>query len=246
MEVSNKSDYAYANDFFTKGVAVRGVVGATCCLSIVGSFLIAMSYICFKQLRTKARLVLVHISIMDFGVAAANLIGLTVYFDHFYQVVPANPNGSASPDDIFIVPPSTGVHNLCVAQAFFAVYFTLGSISWTVCLALYLYFALVYYDSQHHARWFQWFSYAFGYGLPLFISLWLVLTGKLGYSPYNSSGWCTLILIDPATQERDIYAAIIGYDLWIYLTLILVPLLYLSLKGYLQNEVSTCALKKLH
>lgn len=35
------------------------------------------------------------------------------------------------------------------------------------------------------------FSYVFCYGFPVMISLWLLLTDRLGYSPYDSSGWCS-------------------------------------------------------
>ena len=221
-------------DFLTKGDAVRAVVGVTCGLSIVGATLIVLSYTCFKNLRTKARRILVHLSIMDFGVATANMVGVLVYFDGYYSVI-SRGNGSVS---LIVMPPSAEIENLCITQAFFAVYFTLGSILWTICLAIYLYFTLVFYDKKH-GQYFERFAYVFSYGLPLLVSLWLVLTEKLGYSPYNSAGWCALILVDPATHKRDIYTAILGYDLWIYLTLTLVPLVYLSLKGYVNDYVST-------
>lgn len=226
-----------ANDFLKKDDAVRAVVGAACSLSILGSLLIVLSYVCFKSLRTKARLILVHISAMDFGVAVANLIGLCVYFDHFYEVVP-NAQYSERVPSSYVVPPDKDIQRLCVAQAFFAVYFTLGSVSWTVFLSLYLYFALVYYDRRLGGV-FLVVAHVFSYGMPMLISLWLAMTERLGYSPYNSSGWCAIILVDPATQKTDIYTAIMGYDLWIYLTFILVPIVYLSLKGYLQEQVST-------
>ena len=69
------------------------------------------------------------------------------------------------------------------------------------------------------------------------MSLWLVLTHRLGYAPYNSSGWCSLILKDPSTGDVDLYVTVLGYDLWIYLAMILIPLLYCSVRVYIMDQV---------
>ena len=212
-------------EFLTKGLPVRLVVGLTCFLSIVGAALIILSYACFKSLRTKAREILLHLSLMDLGVAAANFIGDVVYFDQFYF-----KNNSA-------IEPINMVKNLCTAQAFFAIYFTLGSVLWTISLAVYLYFLLVH-RSTHNAKYFLYFSYVLCWGLPFFITLWLVLTHRLGYSPYNTAGWCSMIAVNPKTHSKDYFAVVIGYDLWIYLAMVLVPVMYCSVRWFLREEVS--------
>ena len=209
-------------EFLIKGLAVRLTVGATCLLSIVGATLIILSYACFKSLRTKAREILLHLSLMDFGVAAANFIGDVVNFDKFY-------NSTTGPIE--------AVKNLCTAQAFFAVYFTLGSVLWTISLAVYLYFLLVHRTTKN-AKYFIYFSYVLCWGLPFFVTLWLVLTKRLGYSPYNASGWCSMIAVNPKTQAKDYFAVVIGYDLWIYLAMVLVPVMYCSVRWFLREEVS--------
>ena len=212
-------------EFLTKGLAIRLTVGVTCFLSIVGATLIILSYACFKSLRTKAREILLHLSLMDFGVAAANFIGDVVYFDQYLY------NSTTQ------VGPIEAVKNLCTAQAFFAVYFTLGSVLWTISLAVYLYFLLVHRTTQN-AKYFIYFSYVLCWGLPFFITLWLVLTKRLGYSPYNASGWCSMIAVKPKTQAKDYFAVVIGYDLWIYLAMVLVPVIYCSVRWFLREEVS--------
>ena len=213
-------------EFLTKGLPIRLVVGITCFLSIVGATLIILSYACFKSLRTKSREILLHLSLMDLGVAAANFIGDVVYFDQFYHIK----------NNTLIGPIST-VQNLCKAQAFFAIYFTLGSVLWTISLAVYLYFLLVH-RTTHNAKYFLYFSYVFCWGMPFFIALWLVLTGRLGYSPYNSAGWCSMIAVKPKTQSKDYFAVVMGYDLWIYLAMVLVPVMYCSVRWFLREEVS--------
>ena len=76
------------------------------------------------------------------------------------------------------------------------------------------------------------------------VSLWLVLTGKLGHSPVESSGWCTLISYNLVTERVDVYSAIFGNDLWIYLAIITIPLFYLSIRCYLASQVSDFVLQK--
>lgn len=169
---------------------------------------------------------------MDFGVAAFNLVGDAVYFDQYYHVY-SDPE---KPGVFVIENPSKTVNGLCEAQAFFAVFFTLGSVLWTVTLAAHLYFVLVYHKYRN-TRHLLSFSYIFCYGTPLLLSLWLVFTNRLGYSPYDSAGWCTIILIDPKTRETDIYAAVMGYDLWIYLALVLAPVIYISARGFVKDKV---------
>ena len=63
------------------------------------------------------------------------------------------------------------------------------------------------------------------------------MAGKLGWAPYDSSGWCTIIIIDPVTLEKDYFVAVVGYDLWIYIALFLVPIMYFAVRSFLREEV---------
>ena len=217
-----------SSDMYIKNVSVRVVSGISCSASILGSALIILSYVCFKKLRTRVREILVHLSVADAGVATANLVGVAVYFDQYYTV-------TCDQEEIKIFA-HNNVKYLCVAQAFFAVYFTLCSILWTVSLAVYLYFVLVHHGT-YNAKLFLVFAYVFCYAVPLLVSLWAALTHKLGYSPYNSAGWCTMILVDPVSHQRDVFMGVIGYDMWIYLALVVVSILYLAMKSFLREEV---------
>ena len=212
-----------ADAFLVKRTGERTAVGITCGLSIIGAMLIVLSYVCFKQRRTRTREILVHISVMDFGVALANFIGDVVYFDRFY---PANISYQA-PDFI---------DGLCRTQAFFAAYCTYGSILWTISLAVYLYFLIVHHSTRLSVYFLR-FSYAFCYGLPFGVALWLVVTLRLGYSPYDSSGWCSLINKDPVTGDVDLFITVFGNDLWIYLAIVLIPILYIASRMYIHEQV---------
>lgn len=215
---------ATSSIFEDKNISVRTVVGITCVLSISGSLLIILSYLIQKN-RTKAREILVHISLMDLGVALSNLIGLSVYFDHFYSE-------GATPPVI--------IDYFCKIQAFFSMYCTLGSIFWTTALAAYLYIVILHHKNPKYSLYFLRFCCFLCYGLAIGISVWLLFIHKLGYAPYDSSGWCSLIVKDPnsPTQEVDLFVLIFAYDLWIYLAIILIVVFYVAIRSFLSNQVS--------
>ena len=212
--------------FLVKDTALRAVVGVSCGLSILGSLVIILSYILFKNRRTRAREILLHISLMDLGVALANLIGLSVYFDKYFI--------NEVYDRTYKAP--AYIRGFCKTQAFFAAFCTYSSILWTIALAGFLYFLIVHHKTRI-AIYFYWISHIVCYILPLMVSLWLVLTQRLGYSPVNSSGWCTLINRNIVTEKPDFFVTIFGNDLWVYLTIVTIPFLYMSIRCYLANQV---------
>ena len=210
--------------FLDKHVAVRSVVGITCILSMLGSLLIIISYFCVKDLRTTARQILINLSLMDFCVGLANLVGLSVYFDSYY-FNKTSGNIVNAPDDI---------DALCQTQAFFSLFSTFSSILWTITLAIYMYLLVFRYNSVVNRSYVV--AYPFNYGLTFGICIWLVLTGRLGHSPYNSSGWCSLILVKK-DHSIDFIATTIGYDLLVYLAIFICTAVYLAILMFLKTEV---------
>ena len=146
------------------------VVFVICILSILGSFLIIFTFIIYRDLRTNVRLIFVHLSIMDFGIAASNMIGTAVNFNSYYY------NHS---DEITIqLEPKKYIQVLCKTQAFFALYSTYASVFWTNCLAVYLYIAVVRCSAKRKRVAMWSILYGCGYGIPLILSLWLVVSDK--------------------------------------------------------------------
>ena len=215
-------------------IELRILVGITCSLSILGSLMIIVSYIGFKSLRTTPRLILVHLSIMDLGVAVANLVGISVNFNKYYF---DNTNSSYKFGLPILKDPGTTVNNACITQAVFAVYFTNGSFLWTLNMAVYLYLRIVHYPRPRAARCSFYLIGILCYVLPVLFVLWKLLTHRLGYSPFSSEGWCGDKLIDLTTGERQILLDIISYKMWLYLTFVLVPILYISVLCYIFREV---------
>ena len=212
------------------------IVGTTCFLSIFGALLIILSYLLFKRLRTSMRLVLVHISVMDFGVATANLSGILANFNKYY-FDPLHPNYTANGWPI-LKQPGARIAVLCEVQAGVAVFSTAGSILWTLSMSVYLYFRVVHHATPNVAQNALRVMTVLCYFIPTVFVCWTLFTGRLGYSPYNSEGWCGVRLIDLVTGEKYIVFSIIGYDMWICLTHFLVPILYISILLYVRQEVS--------
>ncbi len=159
----------------------------------------------------------------------ANLIGLSIYFDHYYFV-----NQDATK---LVVKPY--IDSMCKAQAFFAMFFSMGSILWTTALAAYLYVVIIHSKKPQLSQYVFYASFVICYGLVTVFSLWSVLTGKLGFAPYDAPGWCSLITIDPLNvHKRYFFNAIFIYDMWIYVSAFLIVTIYVALKCFVSVEVS--------
>ena len=206
--------------------SIRVVTGITCILSMLGAVLIILSYILIKELRTKSREILVNLSLMDFMVAAANFTGVVANFDK-YLVDETHKIYSEQEYNI--------TQDICLAQASFGMYGTHSSILWTIAIAVYVYWVVM--GRELVARKATYAFYVICYGLPLITTLWFALTGKLGYSRFGGSGWCSVIVKDRQTGLDQPLVAVFGNDIWIYLTIILVPVLFLSIHFYLRSEV---------
>ena len=233
--------------YWSKGPPFRIIVGLACCLSAVGALLIIFSYACFKSLRSRARFVLVHLSLMDFCVSVTNLVGNLVYFDSYYiDRIPTANSVSSTADEhhenitnsvcqVYHQPESIAIQRLCTAQAFLAHYFTYSSVLWTINLAVFIYFIIVHHRSSYSKISLR-ISYFLCYGFPIFLCLWLLFTNRLGYSPANGL-WCSIVLHKPGEMRSDTYTAFFGYDLWIYLAFIIVPIFFVAVKLFIQDKV---------
>lgn len=165
--IQNSSDSQDA--FLYKHEVLRSVVSSVCALSMIGALLIILSYLCVRSIRTTTRQILVHLSVADFGVACANFVGATVYFDQFIRDCKSSNSSISIPCGV--------VENLCTAQAFFAAYCTLASVMWTLSLAVYIHCLVVYSGLTIHTKVMR-FSMLFCWGMPLLVAVWLVATGE--------------------------------------------------------------------
>ena len=165
--------------FFHKEVTLRVVVGVTCIFAILGALIIILSYCLNKDIRTKSRQILVHLSIADMGVALANLVGVIVYFDQYIRECTDTPKVPlVRHSSVHVNVSCKALHGLCKTQAFVAGYSTLASVLWTQILAVYIYCLVILPNSKIYTK-VVYFAYGFGWGMPLLILLWLIFTGKM-------------------------------------------------------------------
>lgn len=225
------------DDLLEKPLTLRVVVEVVCILSAIGSSIIILSYYCYKEHRTRARYILVHLSVSNIGQVVSNFIGTAANFDSTFR------KASNFSYDIGTWDRSME-EKLCTTQAFFTVYFGVCGMLWTISLAVYLYLVILSMKQTYFTRYFVWLSYVLCYGLPLLISMWLLLSGRLGYAPYSTPGYCGLMTRRPFQEgtkcdpDRDMFGEFLGYDIWIFLTIFLTLLFYMSALCYLKHQVS--------
>ncbi len=225
--ISNKTSI-----FLKETATPRIVIAVTCFLSMIGSAMIILTYIFFKQLRTQTRQILVHLSLMDFGVAMANFVGAVVYFDRYYYDHFNTYQNFDVRDEIGYT---------CKFQAAVSITCNTSSVLWTIAVAIYLHFRIVTHFGPGREKFFFFLVIAlniFCYGVPILLLIWLTVTNRIGFAPYDSSGWCTLIVLSPDNSKDDVVGGIYGNDIWIYVAFILIPLLYFSIRVHTKQQVS--------
>lgn len=199
-------------------------------LSIVGASLIIVSYLFFKDVRTKGRLVLLHLSLADLGVSISNFVGSVVFFHRQEDESRCSPHHSNWSESCAVL------NGLCKTQAFFAAYCTLASFFWTLTLAVYVYLLIMDTGRSLSAKLLN-FSYIFCWGLPLVISLWLVLTDRLGNTGYGGGGWCSL-KVETKEGGVSIFVVVFASNLYVVTTFIAILILYTATHCYLRLRVS--------
>ena len=173
-----------------------------------------------KVIRSKARELIVHLSVMDLMYSTANLVGLWLpYHEHLIT----NHTDTST---------YRTYHGVCKAQAFLAIYGTIGSVLWTLGLAVYLYYRIVSRDKVVTKR-VVIVLYVLCYSLPLYATLWLLIKKGLGYSdsPLSGGGWCSL------SDDIDLLENFMTYDIWIWLDIIILIPLYFLIHIHISEEV---------
>lgn len=62
------------------------------------------------------------------------------------------------------------------------------------------------------------------------------IPGRLGHTPHGGSGWCSL-KIEQEERSTAILITILGNDLWVYLTVVVVTVLYLTTHCHIKRNV---------
>ena len=193
--------------------------------------MLIMSYVCIRSLRSHGRFILLNLALMDFGIALGNMAGAIVNFDAYYYDSVTNAKRV----------PGRGVEAGCKAQASVSHYCTSSSVLWTMNLAVYMYVLLdKNINRRRVSRYYLPVSCVLCYALPLLLTLWLFLTKRLGHAPIDAAAWCSIII--NKNGQNDYIAATLGYDLWIYLAMVVCLVIYPALFMKLHILVSSASL----
>lgn len=152
-------------------------VSVTTFLSILGAVLIVGTFIAFKSLRTKARQILVQLSIADFAVAASQLVGVNVNLQRFARhICTHEAQADVNITDTF-----------CETQGGLTIFFTLGSYLWTVAVAVYL-FTLIVCESPRVGKWLVYSFYPLCWGIPAVLVVVFVMRKSIGFHANVDTG----------------------------------------------------------
>ncbi len=211
---------------------IKATAAISCILSVLGVLVILYTHIAFRRYRSKAREIIIHVSLMDLTVALANFIGIVVDFESMlYPYFDGGTYDALHPvHDL-----STkfrAINNLCITQAAFAVYGTICSVLWTTSLVVYFYFTILG-DNAKITKIIFYSFYVICYGLPALVVVWLGTTGKIGYSPVGGGGWCSLVF----ESAKDRYTLFLGYDLWMYITIVVIITATVAIMFHFKTQV---------
>ncbi|XP_071944385.1 G-protein coupled receptor 157-like [Antedon mediterranea] len=189
-------------------VWIESLTVTSCILSAIGSILIILTFIIWRDLRTKTRELLVYLSVTTFFVSVSYAYGIIEDFH-------SNPMG-------------------CTVQSAITTFSETSSFFWTVAIAMYLY-ALVAQSSQVVMNRLVWLFHFVCWGVPLITVIVAVSFGALGYDDsYTSVGWCW---VDLDVKHRIMWMLLVG-KMWEIASYFILPLLYILIKRKFKRFVS--------
>ncbi|CAO2590084.1 G-protein coupled receptor 157 [Lemmus lemmus] len=184
----------------------RAVVLLSCVLSALGSGLLVATHALWPDLRSRARRLLLFLSLADLLSAASYFYGVLQDF--------AGPSWD------------------CVLQGALSTFANTSSFFWTVAIALYLYLSIVRDARGPNTDHLLWAFHLISWGVPLAITVAAVSLKKIGYDASDVSvGWCWVNL---EAEDRVMWMLLTG-KLWEMLAYVLLPLLYLLVRKHINR-----------
>ena len=186
---------------------------ASCSLSCLSSVLIVVAYLSLREIRMGSQKIITLLAIADFFTASGYLIAAGNFLTHYQH---------------------TDLHScqvfetICEIQSFVTTWSSLCSFVWTCTLALYFYLIVVKNKQRLAVRLLPWEN-IIAWFIPMLITLPLLVTGRLGYSPYAASNWC--FIKDNYQQSLNdhivtILLIFVGGKFWEIMSYFIVIILY--------------------
>lgn len=192
-------------------------------LSILGTFLILLSFVLFKDAVTKSRVLRLHMSLADFGIGISILVASAFYFDLQLEkeesVVFADKSQSCV------------VFEGAAGQALFAAYSVLAAICWTLTLAAYSCLLVMDRSSTGCLRKVAKLVFAVCWAFPLLVPLWLTRAHRLVSRGDESNP-------RKAKANADMFTVLFPMHLYAILTVVVILFTCTATKFYLLIKVS--------
>ena len=201
------------NPCLTEGFIAAGILSDFA--SIVSAFLIIVSYNAFRDLRTKARRFLFHLSIADLFNATWFL------FAHVWSLFRIDYS------TCYELKPTLEL-SFCILQATMNVYFTLVSFYWTIVLAVYI-LCLLFEKELFVSKKSRFLLELIGWGVPVLVAVFGLLTNIFGPGRgTGSAGWCFISYYSMELNLTVSHAIteFLGGKLFDILTLMVLVVLY--------------------
>ena len=187
----------------------------SCSLSCLGSLLILVAYFTVKGIRNTAQKIITLLSIADFFTAFGYLMAAWNFLKHY------NLHDEQRCKDVF--------QTVCAIQSFITTWSSMSSFWWTCALALHFYLILSPTKRTWTSKMLP-LENIIGWIVPLMIVFPMLVTGKLGYTPYATSNWCFIEEDNYHHNLRDrttvIFYILIAGKLWEVLSYIFVIVMY--------------------
>ena len=119
-------------------IALSVVQGIISFLSIIGSVLLILTYVLFRPLRTKSRLLVTHLAVANFLNAFPSFLAVFMDFRTRFRVSNINNDDRCSETTHFVDSSASVYCNLCIYLEFISVIGTLSTIFWTVCVCVFI------------------------------------------------------------------------------------------------------------
>ena len=270
MLVEDSQCAAYVTEFGSHvqpvNVALPVVQGVVTFLSVVGSVLLILSYVLFKKLRSKSRLLITHLAVANFLNALPDFLAVFMDFRSRFKVSSSthqikNVTGdyeifnitdalSCSRDNVFVNSQTSVFCNLCVYLEFISIVGQLSTMFLTISVCIH-FFILVSYRNIKLASRLTYAYYVIAWLVPLGISLWLLFHNWLGFQPTYSTVGCSIradcVPHHHPYNYKNSYSRknwnhaigiIFGIKIWQVLIFLTIPCLFIAMKCKNRKYVS--------
>ena len=198
---------------YSMGFINRGIFVTSAILSIFGSLLILITYNGYKDIQSPARHIIACLSLADLFTVLVNFYGVFTKPGGYREIT-------------------------CILQSFIGGGAAMSSYLWTMVLAIYLYVGLVKDNSEILEKLLHPWLHLLCWLLPLGINIVALFLNKLGNgSDRISSGWCWIKISSNEERLDQLIWMIIDGEGILVLTLIVIFVLYISIKLHLKKKV---------